>query len=565
MRSRKITDIITLSIALAVIIVLNMLSSYVYEQWDWTEEKKYTLSSSTIHIIDSVQQPLYVRILLEGEFPAGFKRLQDATSDFLRDLEYRNGLIEVDFFNPVEGSTEEVNQRKKNLTEKGIVPVNFRLVQGEESVEKLIYPYAILSMGEEEAVVNLLEEQTPGLSDEVVLNNSISLLEYKFANAIHKLNRKFKPLIVFIQGHGELTNEQVADYRNQLDEYYRFATLTLDSSTFIPPSVELVIVARPKTAFTEKEKFVLDQYVMNGGHMLWLIDQLDVNLDSLRGKKQYIPTVRELNLDDMFFKYGFRINPDLVLDLECSSIPLQIGMSGGSPQFELFPWYYHPLIQPSEDHPVSRNMGRVNLLFPSSIDTLKTKYPTQKKVLLASSDYSMRQLIPMRLNFEILRYEPDPDMFSKSSFPTGVLLEGQFSSLYENRITAQMEQGLDQLDLKFKESGPQNGRMAIISDGDIIKNMINIENDQYRPVGFNPFDRRTYDNRDFIVNLTEYLINGAMILGARNKEVKLRLLDRVQAKEEQTYWQFFNLAVPLIFLFIFGVGFNFWRKKKYSA
>jgi ABC-2 type transport system permease protein len=565
MRSRKITDIITLSIALAVIIVLNMLSSYVYEQWDWTEEKKYTLSSSTIHIIDSVQQPLYVRILLEGEFPAGFKRLQDATSDFLRDLEYRNGLIEVDFFNPVEGSTEEVNQRKQNLSEKGIVPVNFRLVQGEESVEKLIYPYAILSMGEEEAVVNLLEEQTPGLSDEVVLNNSISLLEYKFANAIHKLNRKFKPLIVFIQGHGELTNEQVADYRNQLDEYYRFATLTLDSSTFIPPSVELVIVARPKTAFTEKEKFVLDQYVMNGGHMLWLIDQLDVNLDSLRGKKQYIPTVRELNLDDMFFKYGFRINPDLVLDLECSSIPLQIGMSGGSPQFELFPWYYHPLIQPSQDHPVSRNMGRVNLLFPSSIDTLKTKYPTQKKVLLASSDYSMRQLIPMRLNFEILRYEPDPDMFSKSSFPTGVLLEGQFSSLYENRITAQMEQGLDQLDLKFKESGPQNGRMAIISDGDIIKNMINIENDQYRPVGFNPFDRRTYDNRDFIVNLTEYLINGATILGARNKEVKLRLLDRVQAKEEQTYWQFFNLAVPLIFLFIFGVGFNFWRQKKYSA
>ncbi len=542
-----------------------MLSSYVYEQWDWTEEKKYTLSSSTIHIIDSVQQPLYVRILLEGEFPAGFKRLQDATSDFLRDLEYRNGLIEVDFFNPVEGSTEEVNQRKQNLSEKGIVPVNFRLVQGEESVEKLIYPYAILSMGEEEAVVNLLEEQTPGLSDEVVLNNSISLLEYKFANAIHKLNRKFKPLIVFIQGHGELTNEQVADYRNQLDEYYRFATLTLDSSTFIPPSVELVIVARPKTAFTEKEKFVLDQYVMNGGHMLWLIDQLDVNLDSLRGKKQYIPTVRELNLDDMFFKYGFRINPDLVLDLECSSIPLQIGMSGGSPQFELFPWYYHPLIQPSQDHPVSRNMGRVNLLFPSSIDTLKTKYPTQKKVLLASSDYSMRQLIPMRLNFEILRYEPDPDMFSKSSFPTGVLLEGQFSSLYENRITAQMEQGLDQLDLKFKESGPQNGRMAIISDGDIIKNMINIENDQYRPVGFNPFDRRTYDNRDFIVNLTEYLINGATILGARNKEVKLRLLDRVQAKEEQTYWQFFNLAVPLIFLFIFGVGFNFWRQKKYSA
>lgn len=564
MKGRKFNDIVTLIIAFVLIVMVNIFASYVYEKWDWTEENKYSLSESTEGIIDTIAQPIYVRVLLEGEFPAGFKRLQNATRDLLRELQSRNGYIEVQFENPSEGTTEEINQRRKTLSERGIIPVNFRMREGDGYTERLIYPYAIVSYGEEDAIVNLLEEQIPGMSDEVTLNNSISLLEYKFANAIHKLLRKMKPLIIFTKGHGELEPKQMADFRNELNEFYRFATLELDSTTFIPPSVELLIVPKPMTAFSEKEKFIIDQYLMNGGSILWLIDQLLVNMDSLRAEGNFIPPVTELNLDDMFFKYGFRINPDLVLDLQCSKIPLQIGMSGGSPQFDLFPWYYHPLIQPLSTHPVTKNMGRVNLFFPSSIDSIKTKYPVQKIPLLNSSEYSMRQLAPMRLNFEILRYEPDPERFDKEDLPMSYLLEGTFASLYENRVTEDMLQGLGQLELEFLTKSPSGTRMAIVSDGDLIKNQVNPENNEYRPLGYNPFERRVYDNKDFIVNLVEYLVSGEAVLSARNKEVKLRLLDSVQAQQEKLKWQFINIGLPLLLLILLGIFYHYYRKRKYS-
>jgi gliding-associated putative ABC transporter substrate-binding component GldG len=564
MKGRKIYDLSTLGIAFVVIILINVMSAYVYQQWDWTEENRYSLTPSTENIIDSIDRPLYVRVLLDGKFPAGFKRLQSATRDFLRELQSRNGLIEVEFEDPSEGTAEEINQGRKKLSDRGIMPVNFRLKEGDGYTERLIYPYAIMSMGEEDAVVNLLEEQTPGMNDEVTLNNSISLLEYKFANAIQKLLKKYKPLVVFTSGHNELDPKYMADFRNEVDEFYRFATLKLDSTTFIPPSVELLIVPKPVKAFDEKEKFIIDQYVMNGGSVLWLIDKLKVNLDSLRGKEQFIPPEMDLNLEDLFFKYGFRINPDLVLDLQCSQIPLQVGMSGGRPQFDLFPWYYHPLVQPPAYHPVTKNLGRVNLYFASSIDSIKTKYKVEKTSILTSSEYSMRQLVPMRLNFKILHYDPDLERFNKSNLPMGYLYEGKFASLYENRMTEDMRMTLEEIELEFLKESPVNTRMAVISDGDFIKNVMNPNNDEYRPLGYNPYDRRTYDNKDFIVNLVEYLINGEAVLSARNKEVQLRLLDRVQAQEEKSKWQFINIGLPLLFLLVFGLLFNYIRRRKYA-
>lgn len=564
MKGRKLYDISTLAIAFLVIVMVNILSSYVYEKWDWTEENRYSLTPATENLIDSISSPVYIRVLLKGDFPAGFKRLQSSTREFLRELQSRNGYIEVQFENPSEGTTEEINERREKLSERDIVPVNFRLKEGDGYSERLIYPYAIITMGEQQSVVNLLEEQIPGMSDEVTLNNSVSLLEYKFANAFQKLMKKYKPLIVFTSGHDELEPKQMADFRNELDEFYRFATLKVDSTTFIPPSVELLIVPKPLKKFEEKEKFIIDQYVMNGGSVLWLIDNIQVNLDSLRGVDQFIPPVTEVNLEDLFFKYGFRLNPDLVLDLQSSQIPLQIGMSGGSPQYDLFPWYYHPLVQPPSYHPVTKNLGRVNLFFPSSIDSIKTKYPVEKTPILFSSEYSMRQLVPMRLNFEILRYEPDLDRFNKSELPMGYLLEGKFASLYENRITDEMHSVLQQLEMEFLKESPEQTRMAVIADGDLVKNLFNPENEEYRPLGFNPYERRTYDNKDFVVNLVEYLINGEAVLGARNKEVKLRLLDRVQAQEEQFKWQFINIGIPIILLLFFGVVFNYLRKRKYA-
>src|SRR6056297_73734 len=564
MNKRKKNDLLTLAAVLGLVLSINILSSFVFFKWDWTEENKYTLTESTRQIVDSIGQPLYVRVLLEGQFPAGFKRLQSSTREFLRGLQKRNPNIEVRFENPSAGSNEEINQNRKTLSDRGIVPVNFRLKEGDEVVERLIYPYAIVAYGEQETVVNLLEEQTPGTNEEVVLNNSISLLEYKFANAFHKLRSKIKPIIAFTQGHGEISPEDAGDFRSALSSFYQFGSFTLDSATFIPPTIKLIIVAQPLEPFTEKEKFILDQFVMDGGSILWLVNRLDVHLDSLHGRKSYIPSEVDPNLDDLFFNYGFRVNPDLVLDLECSRIPLRIGQAGGAPQLDLFPWYYHPIVQPNTQHPITKNMGRVNLMFANSIDTVKTKYPIKKTALLASSDYARKQFAPMRLNFEILRYEPEIDKFNSPNIPMAYIFEGVFSSLYENRLTQDMVDQMSELNLEVKTKSQNSTRMAIATYPNIITNKRGETRQDFRPMGFNPYERTVYDNKQFMANLVEYLINGSTVLDARSKEVKLRMLDRVRAQQEQTYWQILNLGVPLILLLIIGIIFHFWRQKMYA-
>ncbi len=563
MNKRKKNDLLTLAAVLGLVLSINILSSFVFFKWDWTEENKYTLTESTRQIVDSIGQPLYVRVLLEGQFPAGFKRLQSSTREFLRGLQKRNPNIEVRFENPSAGSNEEINQNRKTLSDRGIVPVNFRLKEGDEVVERLIYPYAIVAYGEQETVVNLLEEQTPGTNEEVVLNNSISLLEYKFANAFHKLRSKIKPIIAFTQGHGEISPEDAGDFRSALSSFYQFGSFTLDSATFIPPTIKLIIVAQPLEPFTEKEKFILDQFVMDGGSILWLVNRLDVHLDSLHGRKSYIPSEVDPNLDDLFFNYGFRVNPDLVLDLECSRIPLRIGQAGGAPQLDLFPWYYHPVVQPNRNHPITKNMGRVNLMFVNSIDSLKTKYDVEKTALLSSSDYARKQFVPMRLNFEILRYEPEVDKFNSPNIPMAYLYEGTFSSLYENRMTEEMLTRMEELNLKFKEKSSNNTRMAVVSYPNIIINEQGETRQDFRPMGFNPYERTVYDNKQFMSNLVEYLINGSTVLDARSKEVKLRMLDRVRAQQERAYWQALNIGAPLFILMVIGMIFYFWRQRTY--
>src|SRR6056297_4044097 len=563
MNRRKQNDLLTILAVLGLVVSINVLSSYVFFKWDWTEEKKYTLTESTRNIIDSIQNPLYVRVLLEGQFPAGFKRLQNSTQEFLQDIQKRNSNIEVQYENPSEGTTEQINKVRKTLSDRGIVPVNFRLKENDEIVERLIYPYAIVAYGEQEAVVNLLEEQTPGTNEEVVLNNSISLLEYKFANAFHKLRSKIKPIIAFTQGHGEISPEDAGDFRSALSSFYQFGSFTLDSATFIPPTIKLIIVAQPLQPFTEKEKFILDQFVMDGGSILWLVNRLDVHLDSPHGRKSYIPSEVDPNLDDLFFNYGFRVNPDLVLDLECSRIPLRIGQAGGAPQLDLFPWYYHPIVQPNTQHPITKNMGRVNLMFANSIDTLKTKYDVEKTALLSSSDYAIKQFVPMRLNFEILRYEPEVDKFNSPNIPMAYLYEGTFSSLYENRMTEEMLTRMEELNLKFKEKSSNNTRMAVVSYPNIIINEQGETRQDFRPMGFNPYERTVYDNKQFMSNLVEYLINGSTVLDARSKEVKLRMLDCVRAQQERAYWQALNIGAPLFILMVIGMIFYFWRQRTY--
>jgi ABC-2 type transport system permease protein len=324
-------------------------------------------------------------------------------------------------------------------------------------------------------------------------------------------------------------------------------------------------VARPRTAFSEKDKFKIDQYVMNGGRVLWLVDPMNAGLDSLNVGGRFLSTPYDLKLDDMLFKYGVRINPDVVLDLQCTKIPLQVGVVGNAPQFQLFDWYYHIAAQPESTHPVVKNLDRVEFRFASSMDTLRTKTPVKKTVLMRSSQYSRMQFNPVELNFEILKYDPDPAKFDKGPKNLAVLLEGVFPSAFENRVSAEMLAGMTALGLEYKSAGVPT-RMMVISDGDVAANFVrDAEKKQTLPLGFNRFENNTYANKDFLINAVEYLIEPNGVIEARAKEVKLRLLDTVRAREEQGFWRSLNLAAPLVFLIGFGWLFNWLRRRRYAA
>ena len=565
-RSQRSQALLQFGLFCGIILFVNILANIFYTHFDLTEEKRFTLTKPTRELLRSLDDRIYIRVLLDGDFPAGFKRLQTATREMLDDFRSVTGYIDYQFEDPAQGSVEEVNARRKALLEDGIAPVNLRVNDQDESKQQLIYPVAIVHYGSRKIPVNLLENQSPTLQPDEKVNNSVSLLEYKLANAIKKLRSPGRPVILFTRGHGELDELQTIDLERSLHQYYDTDRILLDSSVQIKPEAcALLIVAKPRGTFSERDKFKIDQFIMQGGKVLWLVDRLNADLDSLRTAPHFIPADYPLNLEDMLFKYGVRIQPDLVVDMECTQIPLQVGVVGNAPQFRLFKWYYHPAVMPVGKHPVAKNMDRVELKFCSSIDTIRTKTPVSKTVLLQSSRYSRLQFSPIDLNFDILKYPAEPDKFDKGSQIVGVLLEGTFSSNYENRVSEEMMGGLKRIGMDFRSSSVPN-RMIVISDGDVAANFVrNAAQKEWLPLGLNRFEKTTYANKDLMLNAIEYLVDAQGVIEARSKEVKLRLIDTVRAEEEKTFWQALNIGLPLLLLGIFGLLFFWLRKRKYAA
>ena len=559
---KRIPGFLQILLILGIIVFINILSQYFNTYLDFTEEKRFTLTEPTKKLIKDVKNVVYIQVLLEGNFPSGFKRLQQSTKEILDQFNSENGYIEYEFENPNEGTVDVINARRKSYGEEGLIPTNLMVRSGSENKEQLIYPYAIVKLGDRKISVNLLEN-APDLDQESNLSNSISLLEYKLATAIQKVHYPEKKNILFTTGHGELAREQTKSLVSLLNSSYNLAWINLDSTFIIKPEIDLLIIARPIIPFTEKNKFVLDQYVMNGGKIIWLVDGLKMSLDSLSTRNEFIPEPLDLNLTDYFFKNGIRINSNLVLDLECSRIPQVIGRTGDKPQIELFPWYYHPLIAPRSNHPIVSNIDRISLEFPSTIDTLKTKTDIKKTILLQSSQYSRYQTSPMKVGFEMMRYKPDPDKFNRPNLSIGILLEGTFGSLFENRLDEDMNNILSSIGIPFKTiSSPTS--MLVVADGDVIKNLYDKETGKFAPIGYNKYEKATFNgNKDFILNSIEFMINQNNILTARTKEFKLRMLDKVKAEKDKLYWQSINIVLPIILIVLFGAINFYWRKKKF--
>ena len=564
-KSKRNQSLFQLGLFAGVLLFINILGNTLYNYYDLTEDKRFTLTNSSVEMMDNINEVVYVKVLLEGEFGGGYKRLQNSVRELLDDYRSVSPNLEYDFENPLEGSIEEVNARKELFAKSGIFPINLKELTSDSKKEQLTYPYALIFFQGRETAVNLLENNVPGMNPELVINNSISLLEYKITGAVKKLMTVRKPVVLYTTGHQELSPIQTSDLDAELIKNYDLNRINLDSVVQINSDVDVLIVAKPLLPFSEKDNFKIDQYVMNGGRVLWLLDKVGASIDSMRITGQHLAMPMELNLDRLLFRYGARIQPNLVMDLECTPIALQTGVIGDKPQFELFPWFFYPRVSSRSVHPVVKGIDRVNLFFPNVIDTIETRGGAVKKeILLTTSDYSRYQRVPVNLTFEILRDKPNPDVYNKKNLPLAVLLEGRFPSESENRVTESLLSGLRDLNIDYKKvSAPT--RMIVVSDGDIAISRLDRQTQKPLPLGLNPFDKYQYANKQFLMNAIEYLHDDKGVIEARGKEVKLRLLDRVKAKEEKTKWQLFNILFPIVGLVLFGIIYNWLRRKRFAS
>jgi gliding-associated putative ABC transporter substrate-binding component GldG len=582
--SRFIQSVVSLLLLLGSLILINVLSSVYYGNLDLTEDKRFTLNPATYELVEELDEVLTVEVLLEGDFPSSFKRLQNATQDLLSELRSRNSNIQVRWIDPMSGTEEENIANGERLSKDGIFPLNLtQSARGGNSRKAMLaFPYAILRYQQQMRVVPLLET-TGGYNKDYTrmeaINPSINLLEYKFANAILKLAFQERPRMVLTTGHGELQRPFTESLEAAMFEYYDIARLDMNNVTHIDTLIDVVVIPKPTRPFPEKHLFMIDQYVMRGGKVLWLIDPLNMEGDSLQRLGVHMPGEHPLDISNLLFNYGVRVNPNMILDWESSVIPINVSPTPDRPQIEGRKWFYHPKAYPymtpldaqetgdnTIPHPIVQNLDFVDTRYPASIDTIKTSTHIKKTPLLRSSPYSKVQFPPVRVSIDIMQQGLRQADFTKGNQNIAVLLEGAFSSYYKNRVTPEMLAGLEQLGQPFIAQGEPT-KMIVVSDGDIAKNALDPQNRRRPtplPLGVNPYDGYQYANKDFLMNCLEYLIDSKGIIAARNKQIKLRPLNQERAYAEETKWQLVNLILPLLLLILFGVGYTYVRRQRFA-
>ena len=553
-------DLIYLISFLAVILAVNFLSSYVFTRFDFTSEKRYTLSPITRNILNNLEEKVQVTVYLEGDnFPAGFRRLRSSTFDVLIDFEaYSNGKLDFDFVNPMAGTEQAQRESYQKLMEKGIEPTNLNVTTESGNTQKIIFPAALITYKGIQIPVKLLQTQS-GVDPQEVLNNSIQNLEYAFASTIKRATTGGRQRIGFTEGHGELTDLQLSDAMNSLADWSDVGRVNLATITFEGlDKLKLLVIAKPETEFTEAEKYMIDYFVMKGGRILWAIDQVSADLDSLRGAGEQLAFPKKLNLDDMLFRYGVRVNYDLIADLNSARIPLNVGAVAGQPQIQLLPWIFYPIFIPVSSHPLVKNLDGIRSEFASTIDIINVKGVTGE-IILSSSPYNQKIDVPTMLSLQMVEQEPDPKLFQGPVKTVGVLLKGEFPSVFRNRPVPDGVAGSYTLPEKSKP-----GKMIVISDGDIFKNQINASDGSHYPLGFDRYTQEQFANKSFLLNATDYLMDDSGIIGLRNKEIKLRLLDKTKIRMEKSFWQAINLGLPLIMLIACGIFQHYFRIRKYA-
>jgi gliding-associated putative ABC transporter substrate-binding component GldG len=596
---KRKSDMKALAITIVALIAINFVGNYIFKRFDLTHDKRYTLSETSLDILKNAGEPLYVDVYLDGQFPGEFKKLQTETQQLLEEFKAYNSNVVFRFVNPLDDS-EDSNDAKRELIYKlyrlnntahspkeeaeiktsiknvpnldeaivnsfqgnGMTPASITVEDKGKQSQEVIFPWAIATYGARSVKVPLLKNLM-GASTAEKVNGSVQHLEYAFSNAFNTVINAKQKKIAVIKGNSEMPDQFMADFIRNVRENYFIGTFTLDSVAKKPnesleylKKYDLAVIAKPTEKFSDEEKEVLDQFILNGGKTIWLVDQVNMEMDSLyndMGASLAFP--QDLNLNDLLFKYGVRINPTLVKDLMATPIALATGQQGSAAQYTQYPWFYSPLVYPSSKHPIVSNVDGIKFEFANGIDTLKNGI--RKTILLKSSPYSKLVGAPVEINLDMVTERPEQSEFTgKGNIPVAVLLEGKFHSVYQNRVLPFAEKS-------FIPEARKDNKMIVISDGDVIKNDLD-KNLQPLELGFDKWTNKLYGNKEFMMNCVNYLLDDSGLINIRNKQVSLPILDKEKVYANYTASQFITVGLPIVILAVFGFVFTYLRKRRYA-
>jgi len=551
---QKIKSIKSILITLAILMTLQVASSYFFFRLDLTQDKRHTIAPATKSILKNLNETVLIKVYLEGDLPASFRRLKSSVQETLDEFQvYGKSKIQYQFIDPdLITDNKAKNQFIIDMSNKGIQPTNIFVKEKGQKIEKLIFQGATITYQGKETAVMLLKGNSATDPTEI-LNQSAENVEYELVSAIKQLSTQKKKRIAILGGHGEPESIRFADLATALKEFYEVKRLDLTKTDWIR-NYDAIVLAQPTKTFSDEDVMKIDQFVMRGGRAVFLIDPIQIKLDSLGEHGTFIFPY-ELNLDDLLFKYGIRLNKDLIQDLYCSQIPMTVGNMGDKPRIELVPWTFFPLLNNYVKHPLTKSLDALQTRFLSTVDTVKSA-GVRKTALLSTSAYTKSTSILGKVDLNQMRNEPEPKQFTGGNKTVAYLLEGKFKSAFANRPNAKPE--------FFMAQGIPSA-IIVMSDGDIALNDVNPKNGEPTPLGFDPYQRRTYSNRDFLVNSLNYLLDEDGLVGVKNKEIVLRPLDKAKLKDQKTKFQIINVVLPPVLVLLFWLGLDFYRKKRFGG
>ena len=550
---------------LLLLLGINWAASIWHTRIDFTNENRFTLSNASKTLLKELKAPVEVDVFLKGNYPSGFKKLSASTADMLQEFrEIAGNNIQYNFISPEEEMDGTGVTYGDTLTGLGLYPINLTSQVKEGQTQQFVYPFALVHYNDRTIPVTLYQGKTPLINNQE-LNSSEAMLEYRLANAISKVTQESLAEVGYAIGNGEPMDYSGYDLvENYLKIDYQLSLFNINKQPFVPAAFKVLVMVKPTVPFTEQAKMKLDQYVMNGGKLLFFQDRLDAEMDSLQIKNEVIAYDRQLELNDLLFRYGVRMNTDLLMDLQCDYLPFDVNGNG---QFELLPWNYFPVLESKSNHPINKNVGFVSARFANSIDTVESE-GIKKTILLSSSANARKIGTPARISGEENVAAAEDEKYKTADIPVAVLLEGKFTSLFANRSSQAMRDSIEAYGGSFLPQCLAENKIIVVSDGDIVLNSV-IKGGQPIPMGMNPYTYGTqrafpFANKDFVQNCLEYLINENGLSEAKAKDYVVRLLDTKKVNEQKTIWQVINIAVPVLLVILFALVFQWIRRKKYS-